>query len=104
MIFIGIAIGIFVSIVAGALFVHIENKKLFERKKLNFENGISIELKECPHCGGNFEMLVESNDNGENVYAIRCNALEGGCGSQTGFYTKSLDAVLAWNTRSGKDD
>lgn len=104
MIFIGIAIGIIISIIAAVIFVHTENKKLFKRKKIDFENGISIELKECPHCGGNFEMLVESDDNGEKVYSIRCNALEGGCGSQTGFYTKSLDAVLAWNTRLGKND
>lgn len=104
MIYLGFGLGIVITILAIVIYIHVEHNRIFntEKKEINFPNGINIELKSCPYCGGNHEILIESNTNNVPVYAIRCDSQDGGCGSQTGFYDKAIDAVLAWNIRVGE--
>ena len=72
------------------------------------------ELKPCPFCGGkNIEFCtckgLEDCANFEECqsigyFSIVCNINKGGCGTNSGYYLTSEEAIEAWNRRTRHDD
>ena len=63
------------------------------------------QLKPCPFCGNkNVEcveiFIHEGLHNGGWAWTVRCNYLDGGCGSQCGTQTNEKDAIKLWNKRN----
>ena len=53
------------------------------------------ELKLCPFCGGEAEMLTAESMNGGYLFGIMCND----CRSRGDVYDTEAEAIEAWNTR-----
>lgn len=53
------------------------------------------ELKPCPFCGGEAEMLTAESMNGGYLFGIMCND----CRSRGDVYDTEAEAIEAWNTR-----
>ena len=53
------------------------------------------ELKPCPFCGGEAEMLTAESMNGGYLFGIMCND----CRSRGDVYGTEAEAIAAWNTR-----
>ena len=53
------------------------------------------ELKPCPFCGGEAEMLTAESMNGGYLFCIMCND----CRSRGDVYDTEAEAIAAWNTR-----
>lgn len=54
------------------------------------------ELKPCPFCGGEAEMLTAESMNGGYLFGIMCND----CRSRGDVYDTEAEAIEAWNTRA----
>ena len=54
------------------------------------------ELKPCPFCGGEAEMLTAESMNGGYLFGIMCND----CRSRGDVYDTEAEAIAAWNTRA----
>ena len=54
------------------------------------------ELKLCPFCGGEAEMLTAESMNGGYLFGIMCND----CRSRGDVYDTEAEAIEAWNTRA----
>jgi hypothetical protein len=58
---------------------------------------VAVELKDCPHCGGESETMTTD----ENARTVRC--MTPGCINEVGggrIYRTIVDAVAAWNIRA----
>ena len=63
------------------------------------------ELKVCPFCRNDKDLLVGSNKDitGEGVgdnFAVCCDIVKGGCGATGGFRATKAKAIKAWNKRA----
>lgn len=54
------------------------------------------ELKPCPFCGGEAEILTAESMNGGYLFGIMCND----CRSRGDVYDTEAEAIAAWNTRA----
>lgn len=54
------------------------------------------ELKPCPFCGGEAEMLTAESMHGGNLYGVMCNC----CACHTDVFDNEAEAIAAWNTRA----
>lgn len=54
------------------------------------------ELKPCPFCGGEAEMLTAESMHGGNLYGVMCNC----CACRTDVFDNEAEAIEAWNTRA----
>lgn len=54
------------------------------------------ELKPCPFCGGEAEVLTAESMNGGYLFGIMCND----CRSRGDVYNTEAEATEAWNTRA----
>lgn len=63
---------------------------------------MSKELKPCPFCGNDAEILELEYKEQQKVYGIRCKS----CFCKTGYYTSKSGVREAWNRRAnnGKID
>lgn len=61
------------------------------------------ELKPCPFCGGLESLRIKIYPNKDTFeieqYAIVCDHVHGGCGSESGHYKTAENAVKFWNQR-----
>ncbi|MDT3386710.1 MAG: Lar family restriction alleviation protein [Bacteroidota bacterium] len=62
-----------------------------------------IELKPCPFCGKTESVRIKIYPNINTFeieqYAIVCDHIRGGCGSESGHYNDVDDAIKYWNQR-----
>ena len=54
------------------------------------------ELKPCPFCGGEAEMLTAESMHGGYLFGIMCND----CRSRGDVYDTEAEAIAAWNSRA----
>lgn len=54
------------------------------------------ELKPCPFCGGEAEMLTAESMHGGNLYGVMCNC----CACRTDVFDNEAEAIAAWNTQA----
>ena len=54
------------------------------------------DLKPCPFCGGEAEMLTAESMNGGYLFGIMCND----CCSRGDVYDTEAEAIAAWNSRA----
>ena len=104
MIFIGLAIGMVAGTILTLILMEVYVKRklgdLTDHQVFKGNNGFSIELLPCPHCGANDEYILEKNINDKKHVSIMCNH----CGAGTGYYENLVDAIINWNSRiSGTD-
>lgn len=61
------------------------------------------ELKPCPFCGGNKNVICHTDYNGRDAYAVSCRYPECHGGIFTlgyGYFADKAEATVAWNTRA----
>lgn len=57
---------------------------------------MEIELKQCPFCGGEAELIGLKDFNGKVIIAsVACES----CGASTNNYASEKEAIEAWNSR-----
>lgn len=54
------------------------------------------ELKPCPFCGGEAEMLTAESMHGGNLYGVMCDY----CAGRADVYDTEAEAIAAWNSRA----
>lgn len=54
------------------------------------------ELKPCPFCGGEAEILTAESMHGGNLYGVMCDC----CAGRADVYDTEAEAIEAWNTRA----
>lgn len=96
---IGLVAGILISHIVAEITVVVIRKKLDKRKVIQGQDGFSVELLPCPFCGANTQDVLREEVDGIEVTAMTCQT----CGARTGYYTRPIEAVVAWNSTAERE-
>lgn len=58
-----------------------------------------MDLKPCPFCGGEAEILVDSDRTSSKPWSLRCT----GCGVDLRWYATQQEVRARWNMRIGEE-
>ena len=92
---VGIFIGVILAIIIADRSLARKAKLAEKRSSMMLENGFSMELSPCPHCGSNSIHLNKYDVGGKIHYSLKCDL----CGSQTAYFESAVKLAQIWNSR-----